>query len=98
MYAQVIEGQLPHERRDELEALVRCELLPALRAESGFCGAVRLVERERGSVLLVLLWETEEDATGRREAPTATLAETLSALTEILDPYSATIWEVNARG
>jgi hypothetical protein len=98
MYAQIIESRLTSQRLDELEVLVRCELLPALRAESGFCGAVSLVERERGGVLLVLLWETEEDAAGRRAAPAATLGATLSALTEVLGSYSAAIWEVNARG
>jgi antibiotic biosynthesis monooxygenase len=94
MYAQIVESRLTSEQLEELEVLVRCELLPTLRAESGFCGAVSLVERERGAVLLVLLWETEEEATGRRAAP----AGTSSALTDVLGAHSETIWEVNARG
>ena len=39
MYAQVVELQLEPERLDELERLVRSELMPALREQSGFCGA-----------------------------------------------------------
>ena len=98
MYAQVIESWLPHERLTELEDAVRCVLLPALRGDSGFCGALSLVERERGALLLVVFWETEEDAAGQRASAAAASGEALLMLTMRLGSYSVRTWEVNARG
>jgi hypothetical protein len=86
VYAQIIEGRLPPERLDDLERAVR-DLLPALRAAAGFCGLVSLVERELGAALLVLLWETEEEAAGSHEAD----------LKQLLGSCSTTIWEVDDR-
>ena len=89
MYAQVIETSLEPDGLEPFERLVRCELLPALRGEPGFAGAMSLVDRERALTLLVLLWETEADA-----------AQPRAAVTEL--PYASaaepTVWEVNARG
>lgn len=87
MFAEMIEGLLAPERLDELERLIRRELVPALRAEPGFSGAVSLFERDRGAALLVVLWETEEEAAGGRG----------SVVAEWLDSCSVTIWEVDAR-
>jgi hypothetical protein len=99
MYAQVIELRLAPERFDKLERLVRSELVPALREEAGFCGALNLTDRERAVSLLVLLWETEDEAArplARSAAPfaraSATLAEVLAA-----GSRSMTVWEVDAR-
>jgi hypothetical protein len=98
MYAHIIESQLMPERLGELDRLVRCELLlPALRAESGFCGAVSLVERERGAALLVLLWETEEEGVRPFASTAPEVREAFSALTTLLGSHSGVIWEVNAR-
>jgi hypothetical protein len=46
----------------DLDAAVRDRLVPALRVQEGFCGALHLVSRRDGEALLVLLWETEEQA------------------------------------
>ena len=89
MYAQVIETSIRPDRLELLERLVRSELLPALRGESGFCGAVSLVDRERAATLLVLLWETEPDAARPRASVTGLPGVSLSP---------TTVWEVNARG
>ena len=86
VYAQIIEGRLAPERLDDLERLVR-DLLPTLRAALGFCGAVSLVERELGAALLVLLWETEEEAADSRVVD----------LKGLLSSHSTTIWEVDDR-
>jgi hypothetical protein len=93
MYAQVVELQLEPERLDELERLVRSELVPALRKQSGFCGALNLTDRERGETLLVLLWETEEEA-ARPLGPSAA-SSGLALLAA--RPRSVTVWEVDAR-
>lgn len=85
MHAQVITLTIEPRRLPELEYLIRFELLPALRTEPGFSGATSLIEQPHGRVLLILLWETEEEA-GR---PASALLEPFSAAT--------TVWEVNAR-
>ena len=89
MYAQVIETSVPPEQLALLERLVRCELLPALRGEPGFSGAMSLVDRDRAATLLVLLWETEADAARPRASVTGLPG---------VAPSPTTLWEVNARG
>jgi hypothetical protein len=89
MYAQVIETSIQPDRLELLERLVRSELVPALRGEPGFCGALSLVDRERAAALLVLLWETEQDAACPRIFATELAGVRLSP---------STVWEVTARG
>lgn len=100
MYARVIETRMAPERLDALERLLRSELVPALRKESGFCGVVGLVDRERARALLVLLWETEEEAARPLSPGAAPFREACSTVAELLGSHSwsATVWEVNARG
>jgi len=89
MYAQVIETSLEPDSLELFERLVRCELLPVLRGEPGFSGAMSLIDRERALTLLVLLWETEAAAARPRaavtELPCASAAE-------------PTVWGLNPRG
>jgi hypothetical protein len=89
MYAHVIETSVPPEQMALLERLVRCELLPALREEPGFSGAMSLVDRDRVATLLILLWETQADAARPRASVTGLPGVSLSP---------PTVWEVNARG
>jgi hypothetical protein len=61
LYAQVFE--LPNaEHSEALDRTIQCELLPALRSENGFCGALTLVRRETEEMLLLVFWETETQA------------------------------------
>jgi hypothetical protein len=85
----VIETSIQPDRLELLERLVRSELVPALRGEPGFCGALSLVDRERAAALLVLLWETEQDAARPRIFATELAGVRLSP---------STVWEVTARG
>jgi hypothetical protein len=100
MHAQVIETQVGPGRVDVLERLVRYELLPALREEAGFCGAVSLLDRDRSQTLVVLLWETEEEAARPLQPFSAPFLKAFATVTELLgaDACSATTWEINARG
>jgi hypothetical protein len=61
MHAQVFElaGAEPSER---VSRAIQGELLPALRSENGFCGALTLVRQEAGQMLLIVFWETESQA------------------------------------
>jgi hypothetical protein len=99
MYAQVIELRLAPERLEALERLVRYELVPALRQQSGFCGALNLTDRERAETLLLLLWETEDEAARPLARSAAPFGRALATVTEVLASRSCsvTVWEVDAR-
>jgi hypothetical protein len=94
VYVQVFE--LPDaDGYDRLGRAVQNELLPALRSEQGFSGALTLVRREVGEMLLIVFWETETQA----------LRPLVPALVGFLAEAGATglpcgvprVWEVGAR-
>jgi hypothetical protein len=94
LYAQVFE--LPGaEQSEPLDRTIQCELLPALRSENGFCGAVSLVRRDAREMLLLVFWETETQA----------VRPLVPALVGFLDEAGARgftsgppgVWEVGAR-
>ena len=99
MHAQVIELQLEPERLEVLERLVRSELVPALREQSGFCGALNLTDRERGETLLVLLWEREDEAARTLAQSAALLGQAFATVPDLVAARlrSVTVWEVDAR-
>ena len=92
MYAQTLEGGGWPERLNEA---VQRELLPALRMERGFCGAVSLVDRGTERALVLGFWETEEEAS----RPLPPYFAGLLAELGVADPatYAPRIWEVGAR-
>jgi hypothetical protein len=95
MFAQVVEIRLEPARLEIVEVLVRQSLVPALREQSGFCGALNLTDRGRAETLLVLLWETEDEAS----RPLASRLARIATVPELaLPPWSLTVWEVDARG
>jgi hypothetical protein len=100
MYAQLIEMRPEPERLEILERLVRHELMPALREQPGFCGALCLTDREQANSLLVLLWETEDEAARPLARYAALFGQTVATVTELLASRSCslTVWEVDARG
>jgi len=61
VYAQLFR-LLGAEQGEPLNRSIYGELLPALRTEDGFCGALSLLHRETGELLLLVLWETEDEA------------------------------------
>jgi hypothetical protein len=100
MYAQVVEIGLEAERLELVERLVRDALVPALRQQTGFSGALHLTDRERAETLLVLLWETEGEATRPLASRVAGIGPAFASTSELLAlrPRSVTVWEVDARG
>ena len=100
MYAQLIESRLKPERLQELVRLVRFELVPALRGQAGFCGALNLTNSGRAESLLVLLWEAEDEAARPLRRGAAPFHLALATVTELLTARSlaVTVWEVDARG
>ena len=79
--------------------LVRERVLPVVRAIPGFRGYLALSDSERAETLLVLLWETEEEAGRPLGARVASFARVSSTLRELLASCSCsvTVWEVDAR-
>jgi hypothetical protein len=99
MYGQMIETGVPPKRLDELGDVIQRRLVPALREQPGFSGALSLVDHETGRAVLLLLWESDDEA-GRPLADRgAPLLQALAAFAELsgMDPGAATVWEVNAR-
>jgi hypothetical protein len=77
----------------DLDAAVRDRLVPSLRVAVGFCGALHLVSRSEGQALLVLLWETEEQA-----LDAASLPEIVALGPASRRPGNRTsVWEVTQR-
>jgi len=99
MYAQLIEGGTTPESRNEMDRIVTDEMIPALKAEPGFSGALNIVDRSSGNAMMLVLWETEAQA--RRalneygDAFLRALARVAQISTGTRRPIS--VWEVNAR-
>jgi hypothetical protein len=91
VYAQALEGAAP----GRLNEIVQRELLPALRTEHGFSGAISLVDPATARALVLVFWETEEEAAGRLPPYYGPLLAALG----VPDPetYTPGIWEVGAR-
>ena len=83
MHAQVIEISLEAAQPNVVERLIRTDLVPALREQSGFCGALHLTAQERSEALLVV---------DRAELVSTSITDLLN-----LRAGSVTIWEVDAR-
>jgi hypothetical protein len=62
MHAQVIRTETMRETRAAMERIVCSELIPSLRAESGFAGAMSLVDPQTGEAMTIVLWKTADDA------------------------------------
>jgi hypothetical protein len=98
MWAQIIQGGASPEQRDEMDRLVQEELIPALEKEPGFVGALNLEDRENGHGMMIMVWETREQAA----APPPMWGDELrKAVTDIMEISTgerapAAIWEVNA--
>lgn len=95
MYAMLVQGGTRPEGRDEMNRAVVELLVPAFEAEPGFRGAINLEDRSTGQGVMVILWETEEQA--RRmpasDAYKRAIAEVFRVSTGERAPLS--FWHVN---
>jgi hypothetical protein len=98
MYAQLVEGGTSPELREEMDRIVREEMLPALELEAGFAGTLNLVDRTTGEAMMLMLWETRADAElplrERGPAFLKALGSVMAISTGARAPIS--FWEVNA--
>ena len=99
MHAQVIQGGTTPELRTKMDRIVTDEMIPALRDEPGFAGALNVVDRDSGDAMMIVLWESEPQA--RRaladygSAFLKALANVAAISTGTRNPIS--VWDVNAR-
>jgi hypothetical protein len=99
MYAQLVQGGTTPDKRNEMDKIVTDELVPALQDEPGYAGALNLVDRDSGNALMIVLWETAEQANRPLNAYGQRFLQALASITAIStgnrSPMS--VWEVNAR-
>ena len=62
MYAQLVRTCTTEEKRREMHRVVADELIPALNDEPGFVGALNLVDPDSGDAMLIVLWQSAEQA------------------------------------
>jgi hypothetical protein len=99
MYAQLIEGGTTPDRRTQMDRIVTDEMVPALQDEPGFAGALNLVDRDSGNAMMIVLWESKDQALRPLAeyggAFLKALANVAAISTGTRSPIS--VWEVNAR-
>jgi len=99
MYAQLVQGGTTPDKRGEMDRIVNEELVPALHDEPGFAGALNLVDRETGNALMLVLWETVEQANRSLSEYGQQFLKALASIAAITTGNRApiSVWEVNAR-
>jgi hypothetical protein len=99
MYAQLVQGGTTPDKRSEMDRIVTDELVPALHDEPGFAGALNLVDRETGNALMLILWETADQANRSLSEYGQRFLKALASIAAISTGNRApiSIWEVNAR-
>jgi hypothetical protein len=99
MYAQLLPCNFLPDRCAGLERLVADRMMPALRRVPGFAGALNLVDRTTGSLLLIVLWESAEQAGRPLSAHGGDVAVALASVAALSDCVQrpASAWEVSAR-
>ena len=68
MFARVSQYSVDSERLQQEQGEVEEHLLPALRMQPGFSGGLLLANPQKGKVLAVTLWESEQDMHATDEA------------------------------
>ena len=99
MYAQLVQGGTTPDKRSEMDRIVTDELVPALHDEPGFAGALNLVDRDTGNALMLILWETADQANRSLNEYGQRFLKALASITAISIGNRApiSVWEVNAR-
>ncbi len=67
MYVRVTPAHFNRNRYDDLLGMTRERLLPALRQLPGFQSFHGCIDREAGKLLIITVWETEEQARTLRD-------------------------------
>jgi hypothetical protein len=95
MFAQIIETALSSTERADVVRIVREELVPALRGEDGFSGAVGMVETGTGRTMVIAFWDREVQAATPPVDRGRAFRTVLAALqARATAPRSISTWEV----
>ena len=99
MFAQVVQGGTTLEKRPEMDRIVNEMMMPALKEEPGFAGGLNLVDRQTGAGMMIMLWETEDQAKLPASERGSGFLKALAEIASISSGNRApiTTWEVNAR-
>jgi hypothetical protein len=62
VYAQLVRSRTTNQKRAEMHRIVADELIPALHDEPGFAGALSLVSPRDGETIMIVLWQSAEQA------------------------------------
>ena len=97
LYARLHTLETTPEQYEQGLELVRDQLLPWARDSTGFCGLIGMVDRARGTTLVLTLWADEEalerSATAGDELSRLAAAAT-GAVRRSLDDYEVGLFEV----
>jgi hypothetical protein len=99
MYAQLVQSRTAPGERAERDRIISESLIPALHEEPGFAGTLSLVDRGSGEGMMIVFWDTVEQARtpaverGRRYR--AAIADAAAASEGV--SHHVAIWEVGAR-
>jgi hypothetical protein len=74
-------------------------MIPALRAEPGFAGALNLVDRDNGDAIMIILWDTPAQAHRELSEYGGPFLQALANVAAIStgNRQPMRVWEVNAR-
>jgi hypothetical protein len=99
MYAQLVQGGTTPDKRNEMDKIVTDEMIPALQEEPGFAGALNLVDRGNGNALMLILWETADQANRPLNEYGNAFLQALASVAAITTGNRApmSVWEVNAQ-
>jgi hypothetical protein len=99
VYAQLVRSRTTDRKCAEVDRIVADELIPALRNQPGFAGALSLVNACTGETIMIVLWHSAEQAQRPLGADgTDVLAPLLPvAGTSPGDHQSTSFWEVTVR-
>jgi hypothetical protein len=89
-------GEAPPQRLDDMTHEGIEHVLPALRQQDGFSGALVLVERASGKVLGLTLWESEQAMSTTEEAAywlRVFSAEAAGGMITDVERYEVIFWE-----
>jgi hypothetical protein len=62
VYAQLVRSRTTNQKRADMHRIVADELIPALHDEPGFAGALSLVSPRDGETIMIVLWQSAEQA------------------------------------
>ena len=68
MFTRVSTGQVKSDKLDEFVKIYEESIIPAAKAQAGFCGDWLLTNRETCKGIAISFWDTQEDAIANEES------------------------------